>query len=122
LASLRGYLPVIFPGFSWHNLQQSRARDEKFNATPRLGGRFLWGQALAAKKAGAKSLYVAMFDEMVEGTAIFKTTQDPPVGDSLFLAEPVLEPDHYLRLTGEIGRFMRGERQFTEELPVGNGE
>ena len=117
-----GYLPVIFPGFSWHNLQQSRGRDEKFNAIPRLGGRFLWGQAVAAKKAGAKSLYVAMFDEMDEGTAIFKTTQNPPVGESQFLAEPVLKTDHYLRLTGEIGRFMRGERKFTEELPVRNGE
>ena len=103
-----GYLPVAFPGFSWRNLQKSRGSDEKFNAIPRLGGRFLWSQAVAAKNAGAGSLYIAMFDEMDEGTAIFKTTNDPPVGASRFLAEPELKSDHYLWLTGEIRRFMRG--------------
>jgi hypothetical protein len=103
-----GYLPVAFPGFSWRNLQKSRGSDEKFNAIPRLGGRFLWSQAVAAKNAGAASLYIAMFDEMDEGTAIFKTTNDPPVGASRFLAEAELKSDHYLWLTGEIRRFMRG--------------
>lgn len=103
------YLPVIFPGFSWTNLQQSRGRTEPFNSIPRLGGRFLWSQAVAAKQAGATAVYVAMFDEMDEGTAIFKTSADPPVGPSRFLTEPGLPPDHYLRLTGKIGRMMRGE-------------
>jgi len=30
-------------------------------------------------------VYQAMFDEMNEGTAIFKCTDDPPVGDSRFV-------------------------------------
>lgn len=111
------YLPVAFPGFSWTNLQKSRGREEKFNAIPRLGGRFLWSQAVAAKQAGASSCYIAMFDEMDEGTAIFKTTSDPPVGASRFLAEPDLKPDHYLRLTGEIRRLLRAER--TADFPIG---
>lgn len=110
------YLPVAFPGFSWHNQHKSRGREEKFDAIPRLGGRFLWSQALAAKRAEADALYVAMFDEMDEGTAIFKTAQDPPVGASRFLAEPGLSPDHYLRLTGRIGGLMRGD------VPDGGGE
>lgn len=112
-----GYLPVAFPGFSWHNLQKNRGRDEAIGAIPRKAGRFLWSQAVATRKAGAKSLYVAMFDELDEGTAIMKISQDPPVGESRFLSEPELKPDHYLWLTGEIGRFMRGGK---EDFPVRN--
>jgi hypothetical protein len=112
------YLPVAFPGFSWHNLQKSRKQEAKFDQIPRLGGRFLWSQAIAAKEAGAKSVYIAMFDEVDEGTAIFKTSQNPPVGPVRFLAEPGLGSDHYLWLAGEIGRMLRGERIPRPDLPV----
>ena len=112
------YLPVAFPGFSWTNLSKSRGQEAKFDAIPRLGGRFLWSQALAAKSAGASMLYVAMFDELDEGTAIFKTTNDPPVGASRFLTEPGLASDHYLWLTGELGRLFRGEIPGSADVPV----
>ncbi|MEK7952028.1 TIM barrel protein [Luteolibacter soli] len=112
------YFPVIFPGFSWQNLEKSRGREAKFEAIPRLGGKFLWSQAIAARQAGARSLYVAMFDEMDEGTAIFKTSTNPPVGDSRFIAEPGLKSDHYLWLTGEIGKMLRGKIPVTEGLPA----
>jgi hypothetical protein len=113
-----GYLPVAFPGFSWQNLQKDRGRDEKSNAIPRLGGKFLWSQAMAVRKAGIDSLYVAMFDEMDEGTAIFKTSDYPPVGESRFISEPGMKSDHYLWLTGEIGKLLRGERKAGEDFPV----
>jgi hypothetical protein len=103
------YLPVIFPGFSWTNLSKSRGEEAVFDAIPRRGGGFLWSQAVAAKQAGAEMLYLAMFDELDEGTAIFKTRSDPPVGESRFLAEPGLAQDHYLRLSGAIGKMLRGE-------------
>lgn len=112
------YLPVAFPGFSWHNLQKSRGRDEKPDAIPRLGGRFLWSQAVAVRNAGLDSLYVAMFDEMDEATAIFKTTADPPVGASPYLSEPGTRSDHYLWLTGGIGRFLRGGREAADDFPA----
>jgi hypothetical protein len=48
-------------------------------------------------------LYVAMFDELDEGTAIMKTSNQPPGGgDSPFVSEPGVPPDRYLHLTGEI--------------------
>lgn len=112
------YLPVIFPGFSWQNLSKARGQEAKFDAIPRLGGRFLWSQALAAKRSGAEMLYVAMFDEMDEGTAIFKRTNNPPVGESRFLAEPELPSDHYLWLTGQIGRLLRGDLPVADALPA----
>jgi len=111
------YLPVVFPGFSWQNLQKSRGVEAKFDMIPRRGGKFLWSQAVAAKQAGAKALYVAMFDELDEGTAIFKTTQDPPVGASRFLAEPGIASDHYLWLTGKTGEVMRGEMKGDVTFP-----
>jgi hypothetical protein len=62
-------------------------------------------------------LYVAMFDELDEGTAIFKTNHHPPVGESRFLAEPELPSDHYLWLTGMLGKLVRGEIPASGPLP-----
>ena len=66
------YLPVVFPGFSWHNMHVARGESAPLNQIPRLKGEFLWSQAVADYQAGAKMLYVAMFDEIDEGTAIFQ--------------------------------------------------
>jgi hypothetical protein len=103
------YMPVIFPGFSWHNLQKRHGREASLNQIPRRGGEFLWAQAAAVRRSGASMVYVAMFDEVDEATAIFKVSNDPPVGDSPFLTYEGLPADHYLWLTGQIGRLMRGE-------------
>jgi hypothetical protein len=63
-------------------------------------------------------IYVAMFDEVDEGTAIFKCTNDPPVGDgTAFLTYEGLPSDHYLWLTGEAGRMLRNERPTSKVLP-----
>jgi len=109
----KDYLPVVFPGFSWHNMRPKSALDE----IPRLKGRFLWKQYGEAKKAGATMIYQAMFDEMDEGTAIFKCTNDPPVGASQFLSLEGMPSDHYLWLTGMGGKLLRGEIKATEEMP-----
>lgn len=106
------YLPVLFPGFSWKNL-----KGQEEGAIPRQGGRFLWRQFLAAAEAGNRSAYIAMFDEVDEGTAIFKCSNDPPVGASPFLTYEGLPEDHYLRLCGEGGRLLRGQRPPGEALP-----
>jgi hypothetical protein len=108
------YLPVAFPGFSWHNL-----KGDPFDAIPRLQGRFFWSQIAAARRSGAEMLYVAMFDEVDEGTAIFKCTNHPPIGDGVnFLTYEGLPSDHYLRLTGLAGKVFRGEIPASAELPV----
>jgi hypothetical protein len=109
----KDYLPVVFPGFSWHNSHPRAPLDE----IPRLGGRFLWKQLAEAKRAGAKMIYVAMFDEMDEGTAIFKCTNDPPAGKSKFVTFGGLPSDHYLWLTGLGGKLLRGEIKGSNKLP-----
>jgi hypothetical protein len=99
------YLPVVFPGFSWHNMYPRSPQ----NQIPRRKGEFLWTQYINARKAGATMVYQAMFDEVDEGTAIFKCTDDPPVGESKFLDFEGLPSDFYLKLVGQASRMIRGE-------------
>jgi len=62
-------------------------------------------------------VYQAMFNEVDEGTAIFKCTNDPPVGASRFLACEGLPSDHYLRLAGLATRMLRSRTPMPERLP-----
>lgn len=109
----KDYLPVVFPGFSWANLMKARGQTASLDAIQRLGGEFLWSQAAARVLRGADMLYVAMFDEMDEGTAIFKCASVVPEGTAGFVSYGSLPTDHYLWLTGQIGRLLR------KELPPG---
>lgn len=107
------YMPVIYPGFSWQN-----NKGEGFNRVPRLRGQFLWSQVVACKKSGAEMLYIAMFDEVDEGTAIFKCTDNPPVSEeNRFLTMEGLPSDFYLRLAGQAGKLLRDEIPLTNEIP-----
>lgn len=108
------YLPFVFPGFSWHN----QNRRFPVNSIPRQGGKFLWLQFVSAKKAGATMVYQAMFDEVDEGTAIYKCTSDVPVGESTFATYEGLPKDFYLKLVGAAGKMLRGELSLTDELPA----
>ena len=68
------YMPVIFPGFSAANRARVKGTaDAEFpNKIPRRCGRFYWRQVYNALSVGASMLYGAMFDEVNEGTALFK--------------------------------------------------
>ena len=112
-ANGKDYIPVLFPGFSWHNMK----KDAPQNMIPRLGGRFFWQQVKGAVDAGAESLYLAMFDEIDEGTAFFKCTNTPPVGESSFITYEGEAPDHYLWLAGEAAKYLRGELR-SSRMPV----
>lgn len=111
----KAYLPVIFPGFSWSNLSSLRGKAAKLDQIPRRGGKFLWSQAVAARAAGARTLYVAMFDEIDEGTAIMKCGGPRPVGNFVDLSDA--PTDHYLWLSGQAGRMLRGEIPASSDLP-----
>lgn len=117
------YLPVIYSGFSWVNLQRSRGKEDLpgYEDIPRLGGQFLWAQAESAKRAGAEMVYIAMFDEVDEATAIFKVTNDPPVngsdGERFISYGQELPSDHYLWLAGEIGKMISGKSPATPDMP-----
>jgi hypothetical protein len=108
------YLPVVYPGFGWTNLKGKGAAGA---TVPRLGGRFYWRQFVTAAELGIDMAYVAMFDEVDEGTAVFKVTNGPPK-EAKFQTYDGLPPDWYLRLTGEGAKVIRGDRKPTAALPV----
>ncbi len=113
------YVPLVFPGFSWGNFKNNPSI---YNANPRNGGDFLWKQVAGAKHAGAQSLYVAMFDEIDEGTAIFKCLREnelPLNGPNKFVGiENHLDSDYYLWLTGKAGNWFHGEPGYSSAKPV----
>jgi len=114
------YLPVIWPGFSWHNLNGG-----PLNESPRYGGQFLWDQVYSTVvTVDANMIYVAMFDEVDEGTAIFKVSNNPPRpgGVDMFVTYNMdgftLPSDEYLWLVGQGGRGLRGEITVTPTRPA----
>ncbi len=90
-----------------------------YASIPRQGGKFYWQQMSTAINAGASMLYVAMFDEVNEGTAIFKCTDNPPVSDiAKFVGMDGLPSDHYLWLTGKAAELLKGGKVLPAELPI----
>jgi glycoprotein endo-alpha-1,2-mannosidase len=85
------YAPTVFPGFSWHNMYSSGP----LNQIPRNKGNFFWAQLSGAINMGCQMLYIAMFDEIDEGTAIFKTSKTPPTGKSKFVTIESEIPNDY---------------------------
>jgi glycoprotein endo-alpha-1,2-mannosidase len=109
------YAPVVFPGFSWHNMHPG----SKVTGIDRDRGNFYWQQLVGAIDEGAEMIYVAMFDEIDEGTAIFKTSKNPPVGSSKFENfEADIPGDYYLFLTGMASKMLKKEITFSTAIPL----
>jgi hypothetical protein len=111
------YMPVIFPGFSWHNLSEARGDGEKpLNQIPRDCGRLYWRQVHNVIAAGSTMVFNAMFDEVDEGTAMFKIVPrrrglpNTPPFLSLDADGCAIQSDWYLRLAGAAGVAVRTKR------------
>jgi hypothetical protein len=106
------YAPLAFPGFSWVNMNKNS------RPIPRNRGSFYWKQLSTHIGNGAEMLYLAMFDEIDEGTAIFKCATEVPVGESYFLPlDADLGNDYYLYLAGQASSMLRGEIPLTKDIP-----
>jgi len=116
------YVPIAYPGFSWRNLSLNNkdlARYTAYGAIPRLGGRFYWDMMSTFIGAGAEMIYVAMFDEIDEGTAIFKISDNPPNSEKAhFVGNDGMPSDIYLWLTGQGAKMLRKEIPLQMEMPV----
>ncbi|MCK5174325.1 MAG: PASTA domain-containing protein, partial [Planctomycetes bacterium] len=83
----------VWPGFSWHNLQQFVF---PYQYTDRGSGSFLWGKiSNGIDIIDPDTIFVGMFDEYDEATAIMPMSDDPPV------------------LTGEIGHYITNTNYYT---------
>jgi len=123
------YAPVSFPGFSWRNLQTQWNREgtefdpsfggNKYDACPRLRGKFLWYQMGNYKQWGADALFIAMFDEVDEGTAIYKCAHKDrtPINKNEYLTdgkflyyEDDIDSGYYMYLVGEAAKWMKAKK------------
>jgi hypothetical protein len=104
-------------------LKARRNQNSPYNFVPRDGGKFYWHQVYNAVSAGADMLYVAMFDEIDEGTSMYKmveTEKELPEGRILVplnIDGYNLPSDWYLRLGAETGKMLRGEIPLSPEFP-----
>ena len=113
-------MPCVTPGFSWHNLSRFEFPDDikPPGSIPRMGGKFYWQQLSTAINSGAELIYVAMFDEVNEGTAIFKLSDNPPVSDvAKFVGIEGVPSDWYLWLTGEASKMLKKQKPLSLKLP-----
>ena len=125
------YMPVVFPGFSFANVWRARDRPDRAisNQIPRRCGRFYWRQVYNALGAGATMIYGAMFDEVNEGTAMFKLlpsaaampVQGKPPGNSFVALDEDgcrLPSDWYLRLAGAASALLHSGARPSPDLPL----
>ncbi len=112
-ASGKGYMPTAFPGFSWDNLRRARPGSTMI---PRKKGEFYWRQFAIFRELGIRTVFVGMFDEVDEGTAIYKVAGEVPVG-KYFVTYEGLPSDWYLKLTGAATRMIRGDAPLSKKIP-----
>ncbi len=107
------WIPTVYPGFAWDNLQQ---KEPGTTLTPRRKGMFLWEQFCVLARMKQTSVYVSMFDEYDEGTAILPICDTPPV-QGYFVDNEGMPGDWYLRIVGEGAKMIRGEIPYSETIP-----
>ena len=96
-------MPVVWPGFSWHNTFGLKSLD----GYRRVKGELLSEQFSQAKSAGSEMIYLASFDNLQEGTAILKCTNNPPSGKTGFVTYEGLPSEHYLQMAGQAGEMFK---------------
>jgi hypothetical protein len=104
------YQAEAFPGFAWSNWKGGAQ-----NLIPRLHGDFMWQQFANIRNAGVPSVYVGMFDEYDEATAIAKAAENASMKPtnqyflSLDADGVAVSADFYLRLTGDGAKMIKGQ-------------
>ncbi len=108
------YYPQMYPGFSWDNMNNYPPGT---STIPRLGGDFFWKQFYDAANLGLDMAYVGMFDEVDEGTAVFKVSNSPPVQHH-FVTYDGYPPEWYMRLTSAGASMLSGQLPITRAIPI----
>lgn len=107
------FMPLVFPGFGWDNLMNQAQGTTKFG---RRKGEVMWKEIKDAVALNVNAIYVAMFDEIDESTAIFKITDNIPI-NHYYTDNEGLPSDFYLCLTGYASSIIAGEKTMPAVTP-----
>ena len=118
-------LPHAWPGFSWNNLQKTVY---PASYTPRNGGAFYWTRLYNSVSCGADQIFLGMFDEYDEATAIMPMSDNHPdiynAGGTNtwgnYIDNEGRDPFWYLRLSGAAKEMLNGQRTVSSTLPASN--
>ncbi len=109
------WIPIIYPGYSADNLKRLAPGTTTY---PRRAGKFFWEQFhVLSALGGADAVFIAMFDEVDEGTAIFKVTNTPPT-QAHFLGLDGMPSDWYLRLAGAGADYLRRKEPVPAQIHI----
>lgn len=115
------YQGDMYPGFAFYNTNPSV--DPK-NQIPRSHGNFMWSQFAGGQQAGLKSIYISMFDEMNEGTAVMNLAENAssiPSGNYFLTLDADgthVTSDYYLRLINDGAKMFKGTIAYTATNPT----
>ncbi|HEX3857080.1 MAG TPA: RICIN domain-containing protein [Verrucomicrobiae bacterium] len=109
------YIPVIYAGT---HIAGPPPVPPARPVIPRRNGNFLWEQFVAASKIpGINSVFVAMFDEVNEGTEILKVSNTPPT-NAAFITYEGATGDWYMRLVSLGEKMLRNHTPITMPVPI----
>jgi hypothetical protein len=119
------YMPTIIPS----SFGRDRANgNEAIEGTAKsLGGKFFWDQAYMNRSAGVRTVKIAMFDEVGEGTAIIKLAANASQAPSQYpwltldVDGDKLPTDWNLRVAHEIVSVFHGTAPLTVAMPTDPG-
>jgi hypothetical protein len=123
-ASGQLYMPTVFPASSGRDQANGNRPSE---GAASLGGAFFWHQAFDDRGAGVRTIKIAMFDEVGEGTSLLKIASDasqtPPQIAWLNLDADGLRLPHdwNLRIAHEVVGLFHGQPGYTRTVPSDPG-
>jgi len=108
------WYPHVYPGFSWSNLAK-RPQDY----SDRAGGQFYWDRMYDVISSGADRMFIGMFDEYDEGTAILPMSDDAPLPppNGRFLDNQGKPSTWWLKLSGKGKAMLLKQTPLTPTMP-----
>jgi len=107
------FIPLVYPGTNIAGPPSDPP------TAPRRDGNFLWEQFVAASSIGGiNTVFIAMFDEVNEGTQIFPVTNTPPVQSPAFYTYDGFPGDWYMRLVVEGEKMLKNNTPITTTIPI----
>lgn len=123
-ASGQLYMPTVFPASSGRDRNNGNRATE---GAASVGGAFFWHQAFDDRSAGVRTIKIAMFDEVGEGTSLLKTAANASEAPSQFSwlnldADGLRIPhDWNLRIAHEVVQLYHGQGTHTRTTPTDPG-